>query len=207
MASLTQWTWVWVNSGSWWWTGRPGVLRFMGLQRVRHDWAADLIWSDLVPGRGSPQKTGSVVYWEQHIFQMWFIWVQILFQFTFLPTIQEGSLFSKPSPAFIVYRFFDYGHSDLCKVITHCSFDLHFSSHLFMWFLANCMSSLERYLFRSSTHLFDYLFVLIYWAPWAVYIFWRLILCLLLYLKIFYPILKIVFFPSYLVLAGRFSTA
>ena len=30
MASLTQWTWVWMNSGSWWWTGRPGVLRFMG---------------------------------------------------------------------------------------------------------------------------------------------------------------------------------
>ena len=38
MASPTQWTWVWVNSGSWWWTGRPGVLRFMGLQRVGRDW-------------------------------------------------------------------------------------------------------------------------------------------------------------------------
>ena len=37
MASLTRWTWVWVNSGSWWWTGRPGMLRFMGLQRVGHD--------------------------------------------------------------------------------------------------------------------------------------------------------------------------
>ena len=47
MASLTQWTWVWVNSGSWWWTGRPGVLWFMGSQRVGHDWATDLIWSDL----------------------------------------------------------------------------------------------------------------------------------------------------------------
>ena len=32
MASLTQWTWVWVNSGSWWWTGKPGVLRSMGSQ-------------------------------------------------------------------------------------------------------------------------------------------------------------------------------
>ena len=39
MASLTRWTWVWVNSGSWWWTGRPGVLRFMGSQRAGHDWA------------------------------------------------------------------------------------------------------------------------------------------------------------------------
>ena len=44
MASLTRWTWVWVNSGSWWWTGRPGVLRFMGSQRVGHDWATELNW-------------------------------------------------------------------------------------------------------------------------------------------------------------------
>ena len=41
MASPTQWTWVWMNSGSWWWTGRPGVLQFMGSQRVRHDWATE----------------------------------------------------------------------------------------------------------------------------------------------------------------------
>ena len=45
MASLTQWTWVWVNSGSWWWTGRPGVLPFMGSQRVGHDWATELNWT------------------------------------------------------------------------------------------------------------------------------------------------------------------
>ena len=46
MASLTRWAWAWVNSGSWWWTGRPGMLRFMGLQRVRHDWATELKWTD-----------------------------------------------------------------------------------------------------------------------------------------------------------------
>ena len=43
MASLTQWTWVWVNSGSWWWTERPGVLRFMESQRVGHDWVTNTI--------------------------------------------------------------------------------------------------------------------------------------------------------------------
>ena len=48
MASLTRWTWVWVNSGSWWWTGRPGVLRFMGSQRVGHDWATKLNWTELM---------------------------------------------------------------------------------------------------------------------------------------------------------------
>ena len=47
MASLTRWTWVWVNSARWWWTGRPGILWFMGLQRVRHDWATELNWTEL----------------------------------------------------------------------------------------------------------------------------------------------------------------
>ena len=42
MVSPTWWTWVWASSRSWWWTGRPGVLQSMGLQRVRHDWATDI---------------------------------------------------------------------------------------------------------------------------------------------------------------------
>ena len=48
MASLTQWAWVWVNSGSWWWTGRPGMLQSMGSQRVGHDWATELNWTELI---------------------------------------------------------------------------------------------------------------------------------------------------------------
>ena len=43
MASLAWWTWVWVSSGSWWWTGKPGVLQSMGLQRVGHYWATELM--------------------------------------------------------------------------------------------------------------------------------------------------------------------
>ena len=42
MASPTRWTWVWVNSRSWWWTGRPGVLQSMGSQRLRYNWATEL---------------------------------------------------------------------------------------------------------------------------------------------------------------------
>ena len=45
MASLTQWTWVWVNSGSWWWTGKPGMLQSMGSQRVEYDWVTELNWT------------------------------------------------------------------------------------------------------------------------------------------------------------------
>jgi len=47
MASLTQWTWVWVDSRSCWWTGRPGVLQSMGSQRVRYDWVTELNWTAL----------------------------------------------------------------------------------------------------------------------------------------------------------------
>ena len=50
-----------------------------------------------------------------------------LYQPTLPPTVQEGSRFSTPSPAFIVCRFFDDGHSAWCEVISHCSFNLHFS--------------------------------------------------------------------------------
>ena len=44
MVSPTQWTWVSVDSGSWWWTGRAGILQFMSSQRIRHDWATELNW-------------------------------------------------------------------------------------------------------------------------------------------------------------------
>ena len=52
-----------------------------------------------------------------------------LYEFTFPPTVQEGSLFSTPSAAFVVCRFSDDAHSNWCEVIPHCSFDLHFSNN------------------------------------------------------------------------------
>ena len=52
-----------------------------------------------------------------------------LYQFIFPPTVQEHSLFSTPSPAFIVCRLLDDGPSDLCEVMSYCSFDLHFSNN------------------------------------------------------------------------------
>ena len=55
MASPTRWTWVWVNSGSWWWTERPGVLQFIGSQRVGHNWATELNWTEGIWGLGLNQ--------------------------------------------------------------------------------------------------------------------------------------------------------
>ena len=50
MASLTRRIWVWVGYWSWWWTGKPGMLQFMGSQRVRHNWATELNWTELKLG-------------------------------------------------------------------------------------------------------------------------------------------------------------
>ena len=49
MVGWHQWTWVWVDSGSWWWIGRPSMLRFIRSQRVRHDWAIELNWTSTEP--------------------------------------------------------------------------------------------------------------------------------------------------------------
>ena len=69
MASLTRWTWVWVYSGSWWWIWRPGVLGFMGSQRVRHDWVTELNWSEgsILLSLGNFQGAQLL---------LWIIWIQ-----------------------------------------------------------------------------------------------------------------------------------
>ena len=61
MASLTQWTWVWASSRSWWWTGKPGVLQSMESQRFRHNWVTELtellshVWFFVTPWTAASQ--------------------------------------------------------------------------------------------------------------------------------------------------------
>ena len=68
MVSPTQWTRVWINSGSWWWTGRPGVLQFTGSRRVRHDWMTEVNWTERMIGEGS--RSGS---WFWMCYILWYL--------------------------------------------------------------------------------------------------------------------------------------
>ena len=76
MASLTQWTWVWVNSRSLWWTGRPGMLWFTGSQRVGQDLPTELNWTDSVVNSGRI-NLHSHQHWEFHflytLFSIYFV--------------------------------------------------------------------------------------------------------------------------------------
>ena len=61
VASPTQWTWVWVNSRSWWWIGRPGMLQFMGSQRVRHECETELNWTEFIKPGTHSKNLGQMV--------------------------------------------------------------------------------------------------------------------------------------------------
>ena len=81
-ASPTQWIWVWVNSKSWWWTGKPGMVWFMGSQRVGLDWVTELNWNEIVP-------YSRVLYiFEIYIFQM----SSVLINFFFLLWLKSDSV-------------------------------------------------------------------------------------------------------------------
>ena len=74
MASLTRWMWVWVNSGSWWWTGRPSVLQFMGSQRVRHDWVTEVNWTEFHRYRNNHRENASSPF----TLNIWTVWVPVI---------------------------------------------------------------------------------------------------------------------------------
>ena len=88
---------------------------------------------------------------------------QQLHQFTFPPTVQEGSLFSTPSPAFNVCRFFDDDHSDWYEVIPHCSFDFHLFNN------ERCLASFHEFISHLQV-FFGEMSVQIFWSisDWVV---------------------------------------
>ena len=112
----------------------------------------------------------------------------------------ECSLFSTPSPVFIVCRLFDDAHSDCCEVISYGGFDLHFSNNKRCWtsfhvFVSHLYVFFGEMSVRSFSHFLIGLLVFLVWVVWAACIFWKLILCHLFHFLLFSPILRVVFSP------------
>ena len=113
MALPSQWTWVWVNSRSWWWTGRPSVLQFIGSQSQTR--LSD--WPELMTVLFPVFKGISSLF-------------SIVAVLVCIPTNSKRvPFFSAPSSAYIVCRLLDSSHSDWHEMVPHLSFDLHFSDH------------------------------------------------------------------------------
>ena len=77
MASPTQWTLVWVNSGSRWWTRRPGMLQSMGSQRVGHDWATELNWTESIQFNMCLQCACQDMRWSESIWKVESPWIKV----------------------------------------------------------------------------------------------------------------------------------
>ena len=113
MASLTQWTWVWVNSDSWWWTRKPGVLQSMGLQRLGHNWATELNWT--VPMQKEKNVYNRLYWWSSNsgsIVLHFHTWSQYLRH-----TSKETSS-SLPPP--VEATFVSTASSRACISLLHC---------------------------------------------------------------------------------------
>ena len=151
MTSPTLWTWVWVIAKSWWWTGKPGVLQSMGLQRVGHEWlnptelgcfhilaivssttmniGVHVTFQNRIFFFSSYPKNGVAGSYYNSIFMFLrkIHTVSIVVATVYILTNSAwGFLFFTLSPAFIICILFDYGFSDKCEVIPHYSFHLYF---------------------------------------------------------------------------------
>ena len=99
MASPTGWTWVWVSSGSWWWTRKPGMLQSMGSQRVRHDWVTELNIVSLERERRSFNKFQRLYFLLLINLRLSSVFIQFYLS-TYLP-IHASNSFSRHWPQFV----------------------------------------------------------------------------------------------------------
>ena len=150
MASWTQRTWVWVNFGSWWWTGRSGMLQSMGSQRIRHDWVTELNWThlnaefqriarrDVKDLKDSDNHDGVNTHLEPDILECEVKWAlrRKASLWTKLVEVMEFQLSYFKSWKMMLWKCFTQYASKLGKLSSgHSSGKSFSSSHVWMWVL------------------------------------------------------------------------
>ena len=127
MASGTGWTWSWVNSGRWWWTGRPGVLRFMGSQKLGHDWATELTelnWTSSASFISFIWRFGKIEKWCDRCHSLPRIFIRELFNWSIITLQCCVSLYIQQNESAIYIHAYSLpfglpshsGHSCACSV-------------------------------------------------------------------------------------------
>ena len=132
MASLTRWTWVWASSGSWWWAGKPGMLWFMGLQRVRNDWVIELILLFCFPYFALKDRCKNIL--------VEFISKDNLFVFSSRYFMVSGLKFS--SSIHFYFLFFVYGTKKCSNLYVLNVVAQFFQHHLLKTLFIHCIFSL-----------------------------------------------------------------
>ena len=156
MASPTQWTWVWVDSRSWWWTGRPGMLQFMGSKRVRHNWATELNWTELSFATTFLFLTFLI---GPSLSFSWYVWLMVYqFYLSFQRTMSVSLIFILLFSLHFIY--FSYNFSDFFPPtnITFCLFlFFYFLSVNFYWYIVPS----QNYFFWVPLILVHFIFLFI----------------------------------------------
>ena len=117
MASLTQWTSIWANCRSWWWTGRPGVLLSMGWQWLRHDWVTELNWLTM-------ENASRHIYSKDETNEYFGLFLQIILPSRFQTASNREEqiwLHIGPVPSTLTFVFYCFCYKLIIKVIVPTS--------------------------------------------------------------------------------------